>query len=178
MVKYKILFILSFLLSLQASPQVISGKYYNYSGCKLDLLTDSSYFFSYHFDLSSSWSIGKWTISKDTLLLKNIPIYDTLIVTDTTWTLPAAKVFSVKRSEELVLSTDEKSGKISLTESIMNSISGGGQNRMLPPSKLIIKKGKLYQLNKNGRLDRKKVEDLFSKKKYKTYYKKEQQTST
>ena len=60
----------------------------------------------------------------------------------------------------------------------MNSISGGGQNRMMPPSKLIIKKGKLYQLNKNGRLDRKKVKSLFSKKKYKTYYKKEQQTST
>ena len=115
MVKYNILFTLSFLLSLQASPQGISGKYFNYSGCKLDLLTNSSYSFSYHFDLSSSWSIGKWTISKDTLLLKIIPIYDTLIVRDTTWTLPAVKVFSVKISEELVLSPDENSGKISLT---------------------------------------------------------------
>ena len=178
MVKFNILFLLIFLISLPANSQEISGKYFNYSGCKLDLLTDSSYSFSYHFDLSSSWSIGKWTISKDTLLLINTPIYDTLIVTDTTWTLPASKAYSVKIKEELVLSSDEKSGKISLTESIINSISGGGQNRILPPSKLIFKKGKLFQINKNGRPDRKKVESLFSKKKYKTYYKKEKQTST
>ena len=100
MVKYNIFFTLSFLLSLQASPQGISGKYFNYSGCKLDLLTDSSYSFSYHFDLSSSWSIGKWTISKDTLLLKNIPIYDTLIVRDTTWTLPACLLYTSDAADE------------------------------------------------------------------------------
>lgn len=171
--KERILFVLSFLFSLQASSQDISGKYYNHFGCKLELLIDSSYSFSYHFDLSSSWSKGKWTISHDTLLLKNIPIYDTLIATDTTWTKHTPKIYSTKTKEELVLSSDDKSGKISMNESLINSISGGGQNRLMPPIKMIIKKGKLYQLDKNGRLNRKKVEGILSEKNYKTYYQKE-----
>jgi len=169
----RLLFLLCLLSSLQVYPQDISGRYYNYFGCKLELLNDSSYSFSYHFDLSGSWSIGKWTINRDTLLLTNTPIYDTLIVVDTIWTSQTPKIYGIRDKEELVLSSDDKSGRISIIEAATNSISGGGQNRLMPPKKLIIKKGKLYQLDKKGRLDRKKVERILSKKKYKTYYIKE-----
>ena len=176
--RVKVLFLLCLLSYFQAYPQDISAKYYNYFGCKLELLSDSSYSFSYHFDLSDSWSIGKWTISGDTLILTNTPIYDTLIAIDTIWTSQTPKIYSIRAKEELVLSSDDKSGKISIIESLTNSISGGGQNRLMPPNKLIIKNGKLYQLDKKGRLDRKKVEGILSKKKYKTYYIKEKQTNT
>jgi hypothetical protein len=170
--------VLTLLSSLQAGSQDISGRYYNQFGCKLELFSDSSYSFSYHFDLSSSWSKGKWTIFRDTLLLNNTPIYDTLTVTDTNWTSNTLKTYSINTKEELVLSSDDKPGKISKSESIINSISGGGQNRLMPPGKMVIKKGKLYLLDKNGRLDRKKIDGILSNKKYKTYYQKDKQTST
>jgi hypothetical protein len=76
---------INLLISLQAFTQNIFGMYSDKFGIKLELLSDYNYFYSYHIDLSSSWSIGKWATSNDTVFLRNSPIYDTVNVTDTVW---------------------------------------------------------------------------------------------
>jgi hypothetical protein len=59
----------------------ISGQYHDFFGCKLELKKDLTFKFTWNFDLYSSWTIGKWTFSNDTIYLQVKLILDTL-----TWT--------------------------------------------------------------------------------------------
>jgi hypothetical protein len=176
--KKSFLVIIIFTHLYSAFSQAISGNYYNYFGSKLSLFPDSSYKYIYRFDLSSSWSTGKWKVLNDTIYLVNMPIYDTLIGVDTLWKSKHFNLYATKKINELYLSSDENPERISLSESIMSSISGGGQNRVSYPAKLVNKRGKLFKLDKTGRIETKKVKGFATKKKFKTYYIKEKQTST
>jgi len=158
-----IFFTIPFFLSSFGQDNV-TGEYYDSFGCKLILNSDSTFEFTWHFDLAGSWSKGKWLIDKDTIILENIAVYDTVIYTDT------ISVNKIEKREELVLSADDSSEMISVTEAVLSSISGGGQNRKAPPDKLIYRRNRLYLLDKNGKIDNKKHPTLLTGKKYKSYY--------
>ncbi|WP_134204432.1 hypothetical protein [Algoriphagus zhangzhouensis] len=130
----------------------------------IELKSDSTFVHNYRFDLSSSWTTGKWKVSNDTIYLKTELVSDSLQVRDSNGN---------KIKDSLVLSADLKINRIELNEFIMSSLSSGGQNRVKPPSKLYWKRNKLYRINENGTLDLRKLIAFWTDKKYKTYFRKE-----
>jgi hypothetical protein len=130
----------------------------------IELKSDSTFVHNYRFDLSSSWTTGKWKVSNDTIYFKPELVSDSLQVRDSNGN---------KIKGSLVLSADLKINRIELNEFIMSSLSSGGQNRVKPPNKLYWKKNKLYRINKNGTPDFRKVKAFWTDKKYKTYFRKE-----
>jgi hypothetical protein len=151
------------ILPLNCSSQSICGKYGNPFGESLLLIENNRFEFDWRFDLSGSWSTGTWIFRNDTVYLNLISIFDTL------------KIYNDEGSlikDTLVLSMDEIPSTISIEEHIISQISGGGQNRRLPPAKLILKKNRLYFLLENGKLDRRRIKGILSHKKHKTYFRK------
>ena len=140
------------------------GIYSDFFGEKIELLSDSTFKHTYRFDLSSSWTKGKWRTIKDTLYLESILILDTLQIRN-------SENQFVKDS--LVLSVDDISNRINNEEFAVSLISGGGQNRVKPPIKLFLRNRKLFRLTEDGTIDKRKLKNFWTQKKYKTYYIKE-----
>jgi len=130
----------------------------------LELKSDSTFVHNYRFDLSSSWTTGKWKVSNDTIYFKSELVSDSLQIRDSNGN---------KIKDSLVLSADHKINRIELNEFIMSSLSSGGQNRVKPPNKLYWKRKKLYRINENETLDLRKLKAFWTDKKYKTYFRKE-----
>ncbi|WP_145758384.1 hypothetical protein [Sediminicola sp. YIK13] len=78
-----------------------------------------------------------------------------------------------KLKDSLVLSPDKVSNRVGFSDYAISSISGGGQNRVKPPSQLYWKKKRLYRINEDGTLDLRKLKGFWTDKKYKTYFRKE-----
>lgn len=129
----------------------------------IELKTDSTFIHNYRFDLSSSWTIGKWKVKNDTIYLTTEFLMDTLQIRNS-----ENKV----TIDSLVLSNDQKVDSIEQNEFIVSNLSGGGQNRFIPPNKLYWKRERLYRINENGNLDFRKVKAFWTDKKYKTYFRK------
>ena len=156
------LFILFFQLQLFCLGQdMIVGAYRDHFGEKLEFLNDSIFKHTWNFDLASSWTKGKYSLSNDTIFLKSILIKDTLTIRNS-----ANKIIK----DSLVVSRDDESSRIENIEFLMSEISGGGQYRKLPPEKLYLKKNKLFRLRDNGKIDKSKFKDWWSNKKFKTYF--------
>ena len=153
--------IFSFTLIPFVSGQSIIGKYHDYFGSKLHLDSDSTFTYTWNFDLSSSWSKGKWSVLNDTVYLNYVPIYDSVTYFDSTLN---------RQVDTLILSSDINSERISLNEFIGNVISGGGQNRKPCPNKLYYMRNRLYAIGWNGKLEKKRVFSTLRQKKYKPYY--------
>lgn len=119
------------------NAQNFVGKYSDNSGSQLELKSDSSFKYSWRFDLVSSWSVGKWILKNDTIIFQVNPIYDTLRIPD--------KITGLNK-DTLVLSSDEVKGVIDNTQFALETISSGGQNRFKMPKQLYVKKEKLYYL--------------------------------
>ncbi len=143
--------------------KMIAGKYCDYFDSHLSLNTDSTWDYSYHFDLTSSWSYGRWKINNDTVFLINTPIYDTVRYFD-----------SINKTiDTLVLSIDKKSEQIILDTAIGYDMQSGGQNRVPVPKRLYYKNDRLYEISDNGQLKEKKVYCPFRQKKFEPYYEKQ-----
>lgn len=136
----------------QISAQTLEGQYRNYFGNTIEIKSDSTFYWDYHFDLASGWATGRWSIIKDTIYLKPIPIRDTLVGTS--------------EPDSLVLSIDINSERISIEEHAINSISSGGQLLEYVPSRLIFRKNRLYPLKKNGRIRRSKMRGILTKRRF------------
>lgn len=144
----------------------IAGKYNNSFGSKLTLNEDNTYFYIWHFDLSSSWSTGVWEIQNDTVYLTCVPIYDTIIHIDTLGNSV------INQRIELSLSADYTSEIITEDYAVLSSLSGGGQNRINYPTKFVFHRDRLFEINNNRKLKRKKVYCIFRQKRFSPYYKK------
>ena len=107
----------------------------------------------------SRWSIGKWRINGDTLLLRVIPVYDTLKMTNVKHEL----------ADTLILSDDETSERVEIEQMIKTGISARVQTITDYPSMLIYRKGRFYKIRK-GRLVTKKEKGFWSKKKWSPWY--------
>ena len=137
----------------------LDGKYSNHFGEKIELKSDSTFLYSWNFDLASSWSTGKWKLDNNTIFLNVIPIMDTLKI-----------VNNNKYSDSLILSSDQKGSLIKKEETLIKALSGGGKNRQKPPKKLYFRNGNLFRLTDNNEIDNKKYKQLSTDKKFKTFF--------
>ena len=147
----KILFIFVILITLSTNisgQETYWGKYYNFFNAELTLNPDSSYFFVHENSKSSSWSSGQWKVNDDTILLYNLPVYDHL------------KYYDQEKKKEfdlLILSDDTTSEDITRNIALGYELQNNGQNRIAHPLKLCLKKGKLYEIQSDGRINDKKI---------------------
>lgn len=147
------------LIYTSVSGQRLTGKYNTYYGCSLELRADSTFKHDWHFDLASSWAVGQWTVSNGIVYLNFKSVYDTLV--------------RENKPDSLVLSADEKSNKIDQTEFLSYLLSSG---RQLPrndnglTNRLAIKRNRLYLVDKDWQLMKKKESNIGTKKKRPTYY--------
>lgn len=157
--------ILIFLLSnFTFGQEKYVGVYKSHFSESIELKTDSTFIHKWRFDLSSSWTTGKWRVEKDTIFLKTELVMDTLQIRDL-----ENKVVR----DSLVLSSDQKSESIEQNVFVGSLISGGGQNRHKPPKKIYWKRNRLYRINENATLDLRKIKAFSTDKKYRTYFRKE-----
>jgi len=165
-----ILLVLAIQETLLQGQNNVSGTYRNYFGSKLILNSDFTYKYTYAFDLFSSWSIGKWTLRKDTILLTNVVVFDT--ITTHCISENVEKKFYNKKPE-LIISLDEKPEAISDLDAGLGTLCSGGQNKYPQPIKLFYENNKLYEIRANGKLKRKKIKGFMSREKFDPYYFKE-----
>ena len=151
--------ILLMISTLALGQEEIHGNYSNRFGEKIELKSDSTFVYTWRFDLASSWSKGNWSIENDTIYLDPIPIMDTL-----------RTVKNNIKSDSLVLSSDQKGNRTTAGETLANALSGGGQNRKEPPQRLYFKNGRLYRITDNDEIDDKKHQQMSPGKKYKSYF--------
>ena len=60
------------------AQDTIIGEYYNYFGSELKLNPDSTFNYTFRFDMCSSWTNGRYKVKKHTIYFEFIPVYDTL----------------------------------------------------------------------------------------------------
>ncbi|MCX6318582.1 MAG: hypothetical protein NTW29_14915 [Bacteroidetes bacterium] len=137
----------------------ITGQYRDYFGSRLLLNADSTFTYTWHFDMLSSWTKGTWTVAGDTVFFHMIPIYDTVSQTNS----------GGNPSDTLILSTDEVPERLTQSKYTGTFLSAGGQNRTAHPAKLLIRKGRLYKI-KDGKLLVKKQKGFSTKKKWPPWF--------
>ena len=140
---------------------VITGKYRDHLGSHVELRSDSSFKYEWHFDLTSSWTTGTWSNHNDTIIFSIKLVYDTLRLHNE---IPK------KETDTLVLSLDEKIDILSPEEYALTKITSGQQNGSKMPEKLFYKKGRLYNIDLNGKIVTKKIRVFGSNKKYEPWY--------
>jgi hypothetical protein len=86
-----------------------AGHYRDYFGGSLNIEPDSTFMYSWYFDLQGSWTKGEWRMTRDTIYFTMIPVYDTL--------RQASKNGKIRDS--LILSVDEKSERITLDPNVL-----------------------------------------------------------
>ena len=147
-----------FFLSFASSAQTpIVGRYRNHFGNRIELNTDSTFTYTWQFDLQSSWTKGRWTVANDTVFFLMIPVYDTSQYLNGNGQL----------IDTLILSPDEEPQRIlSIDTSVLLSY---GQNYQVYPDKLFFRGGKLYIIQ-NGSLVKKKQKGFWTKKKWRPWY--------
>lgn len=74
--------IIVLLLFAQTLPaqHAVSGEYHDYAGSRLILRSDSTFYYHHQYITHNFWSTGSWSLRKDTLRLKSVPVYDTMLV--------------------------------------------------------------------------------------------------
>lgn len=126
----------------------VAGAYNDREGSSLTLLENGRFTFTWRFDLASSWTNGRWRISRDTVYLESVLVYDTV---------------SFSGKDSLVLSADELQSRASFNDVVKDILTGGGQNRKNVPAKFCVKKGRLYPIME-GRVEKLNRKWYFTKK--------------
>jgi len=137
------------------NQNAIPGIYGNNFGEELRLNADSTFNYTWRFDLSSSWTNGKWKANNDTVYLMAVLVFDTLRC--------------IGDKDSLVLSNDYQSKEISKSDYAISQISTGGQDRHIFSKKYYYNKNRLIEIDCNGKLNTKKRSYL-SNKKYNPWY--------
>lgn len=115
------------------------GEWNDYFGDSFDIKSDSTFKFVWRFDLIGQWANGTWTINNDTIYFKFVPVYDT-----------------IKYSNSFALElSDDETPSVSVPTHIAK-LSSGGQDTARMPKSLFYYDDKLFTLNKNGKLIKKK----------------------
>jgi hypothetical protein len=152
----KIQFVLVFsILTLNINAQnKFEGRYYNFFGGHITINPDSTFKYEFHLDLEASWTKGVWTVNRDTIYFRMIPVFDTLQYID-------KKGVS---HDSLLLSLDETPNEITLEEA--KGLYSYGQERHSSPKKLFYKNNKLYGIGSDGKLVTKKMKGSWTRKKF------------
>ena len=128
----------------------------NFQNVPIVFQNDQTFEFNYQFDLSSAWAIGTWSRIGDTIILEVTPVFDTLIRTN--------------QPDTLVLSLDKQSQRISSEQFAIYQMTSREQLPTYVPNKFVFRNGRLYKLDNNGKLVKKKVKRISSKRKFPTWY--------
>ncbi|HEY5408902.1 MAG TPA: hypothetical protein VIJ92_17560 [Ginsengibacter sp.] len=153
-----IIFLLTLSFSLVAQHKIV-GHYRDYFGDRIQLNADSTFEYTWHFDLSASWTKGTWSLKKDTLYFQMLPIYDTISYKNNDGT----------SADKLILSLNDTSERLTPEQYAGMGLPSGGQNFQSYPDKLFFKKGRLYKTY-NGRLFVKKQKGFWTKKKWSPWF--------
>lgn len=148
----------AFSVSLFAQVKIF-GRYHDYFGTSIQINGDCTFKYSWHFDMSGSWTKGTWKTKGDTIYFHVVPIYDTV----------SNKNSDGISSDSLILSVDETSVRITPAQYAGRGLYSVQQSIFEYPEKLVYKKDRLY-LVKNGRLIKKKHLRLWTKKKFPPWY--------
>ena len=178
----KLLTLILFLLTTQTltAQNKLIGRYRDYFGNRIQINSDSTFKYTWHFDMQSSWTKGIWQLQGDTIYFKMVPVYDTISLLAQDQSLTDSLVLSADEIPErlglplqMTTPVDLKStntiNPIVYRNNIAALLSSGGQNKRYYLDKLIVKNGKLY-LIKNGRAYRKKVKGFWTNKNWPTWY--------
>jgi len=144
--KFASAILLSFITSAVYGQNHYIGEWNDHWGNSFDIQPDSSFKYIWSFDLSSRWANGTWKINNDTIYFFSIPVYDTIIN---------------DKNIVLKLSEDEKSSV--LTSKDLMQLSSGVQDTALMPKKLFYSHNKLFVINAEGKLNRKKLKGWYEK---------------
>jgi hypothetical protein len=120
------------------AQSIVAGHYEDHFGGSLNISPDSTFKYSWHFDLQGGWTKGRWRMTKDTVYFTMIPIYDTV-----SYVLKNGEV-----ADSLILSEDEIPERVTINLSVLSS---GGQNIQPYPTKLLYRKNRLYTIDKHGK---------------------------
>ncbi|MES1216663.1 MAG: hypothetical protein ABUT20_14200 [Bacteroidota bacterium] len=146
-------------LSFSLFAQDIIGRYRDYFGSRIELKADGNFKYTWHFDLSASWTKGTWILNNDTVYFYMTPTYDTIIYKNNDGT----------STDKLILSVDEIPERLTLEQNISRGLSSGGQNFQSCPDKLFFRKKRLYKIYK-GQLVVKKQKGIWTNKKWNPWY--------
>lgn len=145
-----------------------SGSYKDHFGSELILNKDFSFDYKWHFDLVHSWTNGTWNIINDTIYLTAIPIFDTLRYIDS-----ANKILS----DSLILSIDKKAESVLVPSNkkqkgipIAMVAFTGGQNSHPFPQKLFYERGRLFEINNEGKLITQKMPAILTNNFFDPWY--------
>jgi hypothetical protein len=147
---------LSFVLFAQNK---IAGHYGNHFGNQIQLNDDSTFKYTWHFDLSGGWAKGTWSINNDTIYFNMLPIYDTLSYINN----------DGSADDRLVLAVHEKAERLTPYQYVNRGISSGMQDLQACPDKLFFKHQKLYKI-KNGKLVKKKIRGFWTGEKWNPWF--------
>lgn len=143
---------------IKSPERKLIGSYTGGFGDAIQLRSDSTFFYKWHFDLMYSWNRGTWKSNGDTIWLETVPVYDTL-----TLNRHSAK----QQRDSLILSHDTVPQR--LNDVIINLGHTSGQGGHSFPHKLIYLNDRLYLPDAKGKPDKKsRIE--FGSEKYPTYY--------
>ncbi|MCG9899329.1 MAG: hypothetical protein MH132_04960 [Hydrotalea sp.] len=90
----------------------LTGRYRDYFGNRIQLNSDSTFKYTWHFDMQSSWTKGIWWLKGDTIYFQMIPVYDTISKTNSN------KI----TTDSLVLSQDETPERLFLQTKTTTSV--------------------------------------------------------
>lgn len=147
------------ILQLHAQEK-IAGQYRDNFGSVITLNPDSTFAYTYHFDMVGTWTVGTYKIVNDTIFFNEVPVYDTV------------QFNRDKLGDSLVLSDDRKPERIALDAFTNRFFSSSAQDRMSHPLVLIWRKNRLYTLDRHGKLNSKKIKAVTTGKKYVSWYEK------
>ena len=152
------IFLLTLSFSLFAQDKIV-GHYRDYFGSRIQINTDNTFKYTWHFDLSGSWTKGTWSLKNDTIYFHMIPTYDTISYKNNDGT----------SADKIILSVDETPERLTPDQFAGLGLSSGGQNIQPYPEKLFFKRQKLYNI-KNGKLVKKKIKGFWTKKKWRPWF--------
>lgn len=137
----------------------IVGHYRDHFSSRIQLNNDRTFKYTWHLDLSASWTKGTWTINNDTVYFHVVPTFDTINYKNKNGLL----------KDTLILSTDEIPERLTQKEYAGQGLSSGGQNRTPCPDTLFYKGQKLFHI-KDGKLVKKKIRGFWTKKKWSPWF--------
>jgi hypothetical protein len=158
--RFLILIPILLILSIELFAQdKIVGSYRDYFGSSIQLNTNNTFRYRWHFDMVSSWTEGTWALIGDTVYFHMVPTYDTLSRSD----------INGIGFDTLILSTDEIPERFTQTQFAAMLLSSTEQNRWDYPDKLLFKKERLYKM-RNGKRVVKKQKGFWSDKKWDPWF--------
>lgn len=130
------------------------GYWHDYFATGLKINSDSTFKYTWRFDMQGSWMKGVWKVYKDTIYFNWIPVYDTLKYFDSTRNI---------KIDSLILSLDENPELI--TKKLPDLLYSGNQNYHPTPEKLYYHDNRLYLIDEKGKLIKGRVKYIWATKK-------------